>query len=72
MIFRQFDSVTFTDQKCLQVNMTDHELLHPDAVPVHKQHIEADEDLDYICPGEPPLRNRFKSEMREEGCFSIS
>jgi len=33
--------------------MTDHELLHPDAVPVHKQHLEADEDTDFICPGVP-------------------
>ncbi len=31
--------------------MTDHELLHPDAAPVHKQHLEADEDTDFICPG---------------------
>lgn len=52
MTFRQSDSVTFSDRKCLQVNMTDHELLHPDAVAVHKQHLEADEDTDYICPGE--------------------
>ena len=32
--------------------MTDHELLHPDAIAVHKQHAEADDDVDYICPGD--------------------
>ena len=36
--------------------MTDHELLHPDAVPVHRQHVEADEDTDFICPGERLLQ----------------
>lgn len=27
-------------------------MLHPDAAPVHKQHLEADDDTDFICPGE--------------------
>lgn len=31
--------------------MTDHELLHPNSEPVHKQHLAADEDTDFICPG---------------------
>ena len=33
--------------------MGDHETLNPGAEPIHKQHAEADNDMEFICPGEP-------------------
>ena len=33
--------------------MGDHEILSPGAAPIHKQHLEAGDDMDFICPGEP-------------------
>lgn len=44
-----------------RVNMTDHELLHPGSEPLHRQHLAADEDTDFICPGEllPKFQKRL-------------
>ena len=54
--------------------MTDHELLHPGSEPLHRQHLAADEDIDFICPGEllPKLQKRLTCVKLLPGIASVS
>ena len=33
--------------------MGDHDTLSPGSEPIHRQHLDADDDMEFICPGEP-------------------